>query len=289
MRVIFSPSLYCTDCALYNLHLLDDTLNFIVEYLDAQLDIYDEAFYSGNNLFQPPVTYYNEYAQYCGIFTKLCKLMQQGDNVVLEHTNTAFTIENRNFQMINKFELQKIIDYIHWLLSKNLISEVIMFSDVMPEDCTNNSIEISVNGNQICIPIVADPWLDETGNFDNFIKENIKDYNSIFPCNELCCKIGNITMEIGNKALYNKYATIVANRNGYNKIPYSSRQYKNVPYFMRNDGEYIICVDTLHGLFEVFQKTGSTYEKYLGEYDFSCKKVSAKTSSSETHKCYNDY
>ena len=114
-------------------------------------------------------------------------------------------------------------------------------------------------------------------------------YNNIFPYKELCFKIGSTTLEIGYKSLFKQYAKIIAERNGYHKLPYSSRQYKNVPYYIRDDEEYIICVDTLHGLFEVFQKSGSTYENYKGEYDFSCNKVSGKTSSSETHICYKYY
>ena len=93
-------------------------------------------------------------------------------------------------------------------------------------------------------------------------------YNNIFPYKELCFKIGSTTLEIGNKSLFKQYAKIIAERNGYHKLRYSSRQYKNVPYYIRDDEEYIICVDTLHGLFEVFQKSGSTYENYKGEYDF---------------------
>lgn len=153
----------------------------------------------------------------------------------------------------------------------------------------NDILVFLLNGRTVNISVVKNVWLDESGHFDNLIKEDIKDYTNVFPCKELCCKIGSTILEIGNKALFKKYAKIIAERNGYHKLPYSSRQYKNVPYYMRNDGEYIICVDTLHGLFEVFQKTGSTYESYKGEYDFSCNEVSGKTSSSETHICYKSY
>lgn len=154
---------------------------------------------------------------------------------------------------------------------------------------TPQYIKIVILLNNFNIPVVKNVWLDESGNFNNFIKESVKNYKEVFPCKTLCTQIGNKKIKIGDKSLFKKYAKIIAERNGYHKLPYSSRQYKKVPYYMRNDEEYIICVDTLHGFFEVFKKLGNTYEDYKGEYDFSCNKVSGKTSSSKTHICYKYY
>lgn len=281
---ILSPCLYLKDNELKNLGELIETLEFIDNYLEINFGITNLSILHENNWYSLPKYKSTVYNQFTTLVVPLLKKLSKKVNIIqVTDPNINYSISQKTYLITDCEEFNYLLNFI-----KHSPNNCILFVGSANKN-VDDTLDIVVNSKTFNIPVVKNVWFDESGHFDSLILESVKNYNNVFPCKELCCKIGNTILEIGNKSLFKKYAKIIAKRNGYYKLPYSSRQYKNVPYYMRNDKEYIICVDTLHGLFEVFQKTGSTYENYKGEYDFSCNEVSGKTSSSETHICYKSY
>lgn len=281
---ILSPCLYLKDNELKNLGELIEVLEFISDFLNVDINLSELSILHESNWYSLPKykpIVYNQFTTF--VVPLLKKLINKTNILPVTDENVKYSISDNQYLITDCEEFNCILNCI----SQTTKSHLLFVGNINKN--IKDVFDFIINGVSFNIPVVKSVWLDESGHFDNLIKEDVKDYDNVFPCKELCCKIGNTVLEIGNKALFKKYAKIIAERNGYHKLPYSSRQYKNVPYYMRNDEEYIICVDTLHGLFEVFQKTGSTYESYKGEYDFSCNEVSGKTSSSETHICYKSY
>lgn len=278
---ILSPCLYISNGEITNLGQLIEVLDFISSYLDIRLDSIDSSILSEENWYAFPKykpTIYNQFTIL--VVPLLKKLVNRSNKIHLDKSNIEYNIFNNEFVITDYDEFNIIAQYIS--ITKE---EMLLFVGHKNENI-EKLLEISINDKSYKIPIIKNVWYDDTGNYNNHIKKDVKNYNSVFPCQILCSKIGKEILETGNKSLYKKYAKIIAERNCYIKLQYDSRQYKNVPYYIRNDKEYILCVDTLHGTFEVFKKTGSTYDDYRGEYDFSCNKIIGKTSSSENHICY---
>lgn len=284
-RIIFSPCLLYSNEDFYDWHILFDTLDFIEKYLDCGLDTYEGSFFHCDSWYSNPqcdISMMNYFSQ--SIFPSLLSLSEKGDQYKLDHIIPLEQVNlDPDFKITHKYEFELLLTYLYthnrdcmiFVGTENFGYKEIDFNIFFTKDRVN-----------ITLPIIKNPWLEESENFNHCIKEEIKDYKEIFPCKPLCERMLQIDIKVGDKSNFKKYAGIVALRNGYYRLPYSSSQYKNVPYYRRNDQEYTICVDTLHGFFETFQKTGSTYDKYTGEYDFSCNEVSGKTSSSENHICY---
>lgn len=286
VNAILSPCLYLKNNELTNIGELIEVLEFIDDYLATNFILSNSSILYEDNWYSLPKYKHTVYNQFTTLVVPLLRKLIKRENSNIIHATEkymTYSVSDPQYFITDSEEFNCILNCIYQSNQENLLFVGSINKDI------NDILVFLLNGRTVNISVVKNVWLDESGHFDNLIKEDIKDYTNVFPCKELCCKIGSTILEIGNKALFKKYAKIIAERNGYHKLPYSSRQYKNVPYYMRNDGEYIICVDTLHGLFEVFQKTGSTYESYKGEYDFSCNEVSGKTSSSETHICYKSY
>lgn len=280
---LLSPCLYLENNELKNLGELIEVLDFISRFLDVNIDLSNLSILCEGNWYSFPKykpTIYNQFATcVVPLFKKLKNRVIINQDI---NKNIKYHDLDRHYTITDLDEFNCVVSCIQ--STKNYL----LFVGNINKDI-GDTFTISINSVSLDIPTVKDVWLDESGNFDNLIRKSAKNYNDIFPCRELCSKIGHTVQEIGNKSLFKKYAKIIAERNGYHRLPYSSRQYKNVPYYIRNDDEYIICLDTLHGLFEVFKRSGNTYENYKGEYDFSCSKVSGKTSSVKTHICYKNY
>ncbi len=281
---ILSPCLYLKDNELKNLGELIEVLDFIANFLDIDFSLSDSSILYEDNWYSFPKYKPTVYNQFTTFVVPLLKKLDKKVNMIhVTDKNVNYFISDKQYLITDCEEFNCVLNCI----CQTTINHLLFVGSINKN--INDILDITVNGITFNIPVVKNVWFDESGHFDNLIKEEVKNYNNVFPCKEVCYKIGNTILEVGNKSLFKKYAKIIAERNGYHKLPYSSRQYKNVPYYIRNDEEYIICVDTLHGFFEVFKKSGTTYEDYKGEYDFSCNKVSGKTSSSETHICYKYY
>lgn len=286
-RIIFSPCLLYENEDFFDWMNLRETLSFISEYLDCVLDTYEGSFFHKDSWYSNPrcdvnmMTYFSK-----NIFPLLCELSGKGTSYSFDNFISLSEIEiDKSFKITNKTEFKLLISYIY-----EINRDCIVFVGTPNYEFKNSYLDLHMKDIIIQVPIIKNPWVDETGHFDFFISEEIKNYDEPFPCKAICKEIGSIRIDKGNRALYEKYGDIIAKRNGYSKLPYTKNQYKAVPYYKRHDNEYIICLDMLHGTFEVFKKQqGTRYENYKGEYDFCGNYIKAKKSDANTHKCYKYY
>lgn len=281
MKVIFSPCLYYTGNELYDLFLLSDTLNFIVDYLDAGLDDYDEAFYNDNRLYMPPIMETTAYLQYMSITEKIYKLKTNGTNVSLNSHNNNYTLLNTNFHISNNQEFQIIIDYLHQLNENNNTEDVLLFYGTLNDTYADYLLELLINNIPFNIPVVGNPLLDETGNFNTYIKE-IVDNTELFKYKSICIQLADkmktqISAGQRNGTLYKKYGEIIALRNKFSiyhpKKPYDT----DTIYFISNDKQNIISIDLKHGHFEVFDNTNQ--QLWVAKYDIYGNEIARPTDS----------
>lgn len=280
MKVIFSPCLYCTTSAeLYNLFSLNETLKFIVDYLDAGLDDYDEAFYNDNRLYMPPVMETTAYVQYMSIIENLYKLKTNGENITILSHNKEYVLESEKFTVSNDKEFQIIIDYLYQLNINNNCNDVLLFYGTLNDDYNSLSLKLLIDNNPYTIPIIGNPLLDETGNFNTYIKEATNN-TDLFKYKKICIKLAeNMKKQIypgqRNGSLYKKYGRIIALRNKFS-VYYPKKPYdKDTIYFISNDRQNIISIDLKHGHFEVFDNTNR--QLWVAKYDIYGEEIDRPT------------
>ena len=269
MKVIFSPCLYCTGNELYNLYLLSDTLNFIVSYLDAGLDEYDEAFYNDNRLYMPPIMETTSYLQYMYITQNIYKLKANGENVTLNSHNNNYTLLNKNFYIPNNKEFQIIIDYLHQLNADNNTANVLLFYGALNDAYADSLLKLLINEIPFNIPVVGNPLLDETGNFNTYIIDVI-DNTELFNYKSICTQLADkmkeqISTGQRNGNLYKKYGEIIALRNKFSIYRPTKPYDTDTIYFISNNQQNIISIDLKHGHFEVFDNTDQ--QLWVAKYD----------------------
>lgn len=279
MKIIFSPCLYCKDNDLYDLFMLNNTLSFVVEYLNCSLDNYTEAFYSDERMFLPPVMQnINEYMQYLFITTNLYKLKVCGEDITIHNHNIPYEIDEDSFIIVNNDELQVIVDYMQQLSIDDKLKDVLLFVGEQNECFNKDTLNILISGVLCELPIVKNPLKDKSGNFNSYIKSNsgkdgIFAYRNI--CLDLVEEMNKNLKSDGNGSLYKQYGKIIALRNRYNfyypKKPYD----KNTHYFISYDKKYIISIDLKHGHFEIFDNTNR--QLWMAKYSFSGEVISQPT------------
>lgn len=270
MKVIFSPCLYSTtDIELYDLFSLNETLKFIVDYLDASIDDYDEAFYNDNRLYMPPVMETTAYLQYMSIIENLYKLKINGENITLHSHDNKYLFEDRKFTVSNDKEFQIIIDYLNQLNENDNSDDILLFYGTLNDDYDSSFLKLFINNIPYTIPVVGNPHLDESGNFDTYIKDATQN-TELFKYKQICVKLAdNMKKQISpgqrNGNLYKKYGKIIALRNKFS-IYYPKKPYdKDTIYFISNDRKDIISIDLKHGHFEVFDNTDR--QLWVAKYD----------------------
>lgn len=280
MKVIFSPSLYCRSNELFDLYLLNDTLEFIVKYLDGSIDDYENAFYNDNQLFMPPIiNNVTEMMQYTAITANLYRLKLNGENVnIVNHENT-YHVENSDFQIVNDNEFQKIIDYLQYLFLNNQLDDVLLFTDKVNDSYKNKDIKITINDLSHNIPIVGDPLLDESGNFNSYISLTVGEKYKIFKCRDICTllvkKMEKNHSPGRNGSLFKHYGKIIALRNLFN-FYYPRKPFeRDTHYFISHDEQYIISIDLKHGHFEIFDNMNG--QQWIAKYKFSGEVISEPT------------
>lgn len=284
VTILLSPCLYIKNNEIQNLVQLFDVLNFSNDFLDAKLGLSDECVLAEKNWYCFPQYKPSIYNYFSALIVPLLQNMlcnyisnEQSDNSV------PYEIVDKQYTVTDLTEFTNLAQYIAYIKK----SENYIFFVGDANRNINDSFKIIIGDLEVTVPVIKELLYDETGNYNQYIKEDIKNYDEPFPCKKLCPDIKKMILETGNKSLFKKYGKIIAERNGFSKLPYSPRQYKNVPYYIRNDKEYVVCIDTLHGTFEVFKSTSDNkYGNYIGEFDFSCNKIEEKSSSPQTHKCY---
>lgn len=284
VTILLSPCLYIKNNEIQNLVQLFDVLNFSNDFLDAKLGLSDECVLAEKNWYCFPQYKPSIYNYFSALIVPLLQNMlcnyisnEQSDNSV------PYEIVDKQYTVTDLTEFTNLTQYIAYIKK----SENYIFFVGDANRNINDSFKIIIGDLEVTVPVIKELLYDETGNYNQYIKEDIKNYDEPFPCKKLCPDIKKMILETGNKSLFKKYGKIIAERNGFLKLSYSPRQYKNVPYYIRNDKEYVVCIDTLHGTFEVFKSTSDNkYGNYIGEFDFSCNKIEEKSSSPQTHKCY---
>lgn len=284
VTALLSPCLYIENNEIKNLTQLFEVLDFTNSFLDAKLGFSASSILAIENWFSFPQYKQSIYNQFSTLIVPLLK------KILCNYTSNEFSNDDIDYKISDKkyiiTDAKEFNNLLQYILCTKADEEYLLFVGKSNIEI-DNFLNLYIRGIEIKLPIIKELLFDKTGNYNQYIKESVKNYNEPFPCKDLCLDIGKQILETGNKSLYKKYGKIIAERNGFLKLPYSSKQYKNVPYYIRRDKEYVICIDTLHGTFEVFKKTfGDTYKDFRGEYDFSCNKIEDKNSSSSTHICY---
>lgn len=122
MKILLSPCLYCVDEETFDLNLLEGLLDFIVNNLDGVLDEYDNAFYSEDRLYMPPICEFNKLNTYAHVINNLRRLKINGEIVNINDINISYKITNEeSFNIINANEFQYMINYIHKIGKQNFI------------------------------------------------------------------------------------------------------------------------------------------------------------------------
>ena len=296
MKVIFSPCLYAIDNKeLFELFGLNDTLDFIVNNLEACLDDYSEVFYNDNRLYTPPVSNTNTYLQYISIMTNIFKLKANGETISLDSHNNEYELSDTTFKISNDKEFQNIIDYLYQLYFDNKIDDVLMFYGQYNKSYNEKTLKILIDSITFLIPVVGEPLLDKTGNFDKYLKKSKSndDYNELFKYKNICCQLVD-EMEnqkspgLRNGTLFLNYGTIIALRNKFS-IYYPKKPYnKDTTYFISDDKKNIISIDLKHGHFEVFDNKNR--QLWVAKYNMNGEEIDRPTDSEtlkkirETHK-----
>ena len=284
-RAIISPCLYMYGGDIINFFELETVLSFIEQYLDIGIDNIDGSILGENNWYKIPPFNLNLYNSFTTVIVPLLtKLRRRGNDVAIDTSDIEYSIDAK-YAVSNETEVQCIVKYITQTINQD---NVIMFVGNINRNI-GDYLNFTINDSKIKIPVITDVWLDESGNFNSYLLEKDKPSNKIFPHKDVCSKLAEYVYAAKDASLYSKYGDIIAQRNGYYKLPYSTNQYKNVPYYRSKDKTYTICIDLLHGTYEVFKKSGHTYEDYQGEYGFDGNHIENKLSTPENHKCYRKY
>lgn len=292
MKVIFSPCLYCTDNKIYDLFLLNDTLKFIVDYLDASLDDYEEAFYNDNRLYMPPIMETTAYLQYMSIIENIYKLKTNGTEIILNLHNTNYVLQNPEFQISNSKEFQILIDYLYQLYNENCDEDIIMFFGETNDKYTDFFLNILINNINFSIPVVGNPFLDKTGNFDKYIKEIIDDFDEPFKYKQICCQLADemnqkVLTGQRNGSLYKKYGEIIALRNKFSIYHPQEPYDEDTIYFISYDKYHIISIDLKHGHYEVFDNTNK--KLWIAKYDIYGKEIDRPTDPKKLKSIRNNH
>lgn len=268
-KIMLSPCMVCENEEIYDWMLLNDTLDFINNYLECGLDSIEGSIFHQDSWYTPPAFKLNMYSLFTtSIFPKLVGLLQKGDMYSLSDLKKIdkYFIKNSDFRITNLKEMELLVRY-----TTTINKDYILFVGKPNYGLDNEILEMSVDGKDILIPIVKDPYTQKSNCFDSFIKENGN--NEIFANADLCFKLDQEMKEKAKKisgskgSLYKKYGEIIALRNGFleyfPKNPYN----RDTKYFIRKDKKYILSIDLLHGHYEVFE--GNFRKIWIAEYNFS--------------------
>ena len=270
MKILLSPCLYCANEDTFDLTLLDEILNFIVNNLNGVLDEYTNSFYSEKRLYAPPVIEFNKFNTYVNVINNLRRLKINGNIVNVQNSNLIYNIKNMpEFKIINNDEFQYMVDYIYEVKEQDFL----LFLGDRNYGIKESLIQIIINAEELSLPIIKNPWLEKSCNFNKYI--NKSSFDSIFINGDLCERLDKEMKQIAkgnsdNRTLYKKYGEYVALRNDFVKYNISD-PYINTDYYIRKDKKYIISVDLLHGHFEVYQGTGK--QLWIHQYNFSGKEI----------------
>lgn len=273
---MFSPCTICDNDGTYNWELFCDTLDFINEYLDCEMDTIEGSAFHEDLWYIPPtctIAFFDLFSS--AIAGNLQKLISRGNSYSCSSDGfcNEYNIQNKDYFISNKQELDFLMYY-----TANINSDYLLFLGNSNHDINSDYLDVLFQYKNIHIPVIKDPWLDETGHFDDCIIP--QEPNEIFVNRKLCEKLDEKMHSEENSingprgSFYKKYGKIVAHRNNF--IPYKPKNPydQSTDYYIRRDGKNIISVDMLHGHFEVFNPNGKRLWRW--QYNFSGEQIELK-------------
>ena len=268
---------------------LYSTLLFLWNYLNIELDDYENSPYDKDKWYKPNCEY--ERLDYNLLTTKVYPLLLK----MIYKTNNIVNLSEYNYiefdDTTSVFETNEVVlKYLDYIKSNNLKGIAFSFPpnnyNLIDAKERNPSL---IFKDYFCVPIVFCVWLDDTNVFDSLIK--VLDEKGKFPNQILCSdfeenirkyeKENSLSSE-DKVGLYKKYYRVIAIRNGYTYDETLSRKYGRKYYINKNRTIAISC-DTLHGGIEVF--SGVHFKTHDGQFTFSCKESKIETKKNKgTHK-----
>lgn len=261
-KIIISPCLFLKDGDLKNLGDLENTLDFINKYLNIEWDMINLSALDEDNWANLPTNkpqLYNYFFK--SITTLLRNVNKRKIKYCVPNDNVNFVIDE-SFYISDNNELLHIVKYI-----RDTNDKIIVF---VGHDNYNipDILNIEINNVPYNLPVVKDPWLDKSGNFDKYIIP--QHYDRYFTNGILCTQLdkemqSQADKSSENQTLYKDYGKIIAYRNGFIDYDVKDPYDEDTDYYKNK--KCSISVDILHGHFEVFQNGGK--ELWIHQYNFS--------------------
>lgn len=267
-HIIFSPCLLYENEDFFDWYNLQNTLEFISDFLDCGLDTYEGSFFHIDSWFSKPrcdVNMASYFSQY--IIPLLTNLAEKGNSYRFDDVlDKNKIIIDPSFVITNEEEFCLLLYYICKINHNPLI-----FVGEPNYDFDKEFLEIYFDKDIFHVPIIKNPWLEKSENFNKYICQCKKKNSEIFVNKNLCIYLDEKMKEIAkensaNSALYKEYGEIVALRNNFSQYNIHDK-YINTDYYKSEDEKYIISTDLLHGHFEIFQGTGK--QLWINQYNFS--------------------
>lgn len=289
-KIILDPKLF--ECApgsdeLYQMshfQFLSSCVNFINNYCDIILDLYDGAPYccSYNPYSPPPITNSHYLRIKYNIVQKQIQSIINKRKSIIHVTESDMNTEIDSMNFINNSQCKTaFLNYLGKIIDDS--SDLII---LLGKDETVKQVRVQRNESERIIPTITNPQYDCSNQVVNFLLPP-KNESDLFPNKVACSELNNsFTNELhdahlsatDNIGIIKKYGFEFALRNLYIKNDKLTRSNKNYTVFLHRLEKFAISLDQEHGGIEVFKKIGKTvkYKKgressfvHMGEYSFS--------------------
>lgn len=263
-----------------NLQYYAKLLGFAIKWLDLKLLIHEKSFYNQLWEYSPPLSDLTLSSYFAtNITSKFQSLVADGQVIYDEEETCSF--ESKQYICVDQHEC----DLIACCLGKVPEGEALMFVGLKNSDVTIPT-EIKFNSKEHTINLIYDPYKTESTILDSSLKIFASSKSCIFPYAEICDFFIKKAETEKSKSAYQLYGDIIAKRNGYSKMPYDAKRYKqDAPCYISRNRNFFISLDDLHGTFEVFDAT-TKKASYIGEYSFDGLLITSKFSDPNTHKFF---
>lgn len=272
--------------------LLDNTISFVSNCIDAAIDEYNGApylyYYDATPAYREAPITESRYirSRYGKIRKEIQKMLRNGTIIKLEDSvrlDCPLDFED------NTVTERPFIQYLHQKLffQRSECSLLLLLSSKNRKH--SPKVSISSDKESADIASVYDPAIDCSGIIAEYIKEGPNQHD-MFPRSVSCSSLNSAFLaevtpqrlsDAEKKSYFKKYGNEVASRNGYEKKPDLSRKNPKYSVFVHPHQEYYLSIDLEHGGLEVFKYQGND-PPHLGEYDYSCQ--FQKDAEPETHK-----
>lgn len=295
MRVVFSPTFFEERDQYIE---LSNTIDFIIECMNE--GVVDKVVVSFISNYINKISHnedpYLKTILVKNIFEKMKDCIPNNTHISL--TQYARIKKLRNWS--NNDYLNFLSQYFYYILNNNLECIIILSQ----KDIKSN-IYVNFQNVDMEINYIVNPYCCEIGLIRNYIHFNITNESTLFIRKYLCKhtnyyfkqEIKGLNKNLQNP-IFQKYADIVAERNGYlfdqvltslNKRKVNSKKKnkkkknRRIYKIIHNRDIFYISIDYEHGAMELFEHH-LPIGNHLGEYNFSCEEN--EEASSVDHKLY---